>query len=205
MKLEYATAGAYPMALPSTIKASQSVTLTLTAQGGTAVYSGLSASQNGLLFYDTCHQLLSEGVGQKPDDGHHYISACDVYNKNQIHIEGWNGRDVNVSLTSASLDSYVSTYSGGQKAEFTAVATDFMNQLKTRFQAAGGVFPVTKFWDSWATPTNGGVMKPTMPAPTSTGGTVDPDAFCIEATYATEATLKWHIDQGSSPKEGQCP
>lgn len=205
MKLEQAVIGAYPTTLPATIKASKSVTLTLASQSGTPVYSGLTPTQNGLLFYDTCRQLLSEGVGAKPDDGHNYMSACDVYNKNQIHIDGWNGRDVNTPLSTASLDTYVSSYSGGEKPAFTTVATDFMNQLKTRFQSAGGTFPITSFWDSWATSTNGGVMKPTMPAPTSTGGTVDPNAFCINATHASDPSLKWYINQNNAPQQGQCP
>jgi prepilin-type N-terminal cleavage/methylation domain-containing protein len=203
MKIAQVDAGSFPMTLPSAVRTSKSVTLSLKAQG-TPVYSGLTATQNGLLFYDTCRQLISEGVGQKPDDGHHYISACDVYNKNQIHIEGWNGRDVNTPLTTTALDTYVSSYAGGQKPLFTTEATNFMNQLKARFQASGGVFSITSFWDSWATPVNGGVMKPTMPAPTSTTGTIDPNAFCINATHANYPDLKWHITAVDAAAEGEC-
>jgi prepilin-type N-terminal cleavage/methylation domain-containing protein len=204
MKIAQVDTGSFPSSLPATVRTSKSVTLTLAPQGGTPVYSGLTAVQNGLLFYDTCRQLIAEGVGQKPDDGHHYISACDVYNKNQIHIEGWNGRDVNTPLTTAALDTYVSSYSGGQKPEFTTQATNFMNLLKSRFQTSGGVFSITSFWDSWATPVNGGVMKPTMPAPTSTTGSSDPNEFCINATHASYPDLKWHITAGTAPAEGPC-
>ncbi|MET0979935.1 MAG: type II secretion system protein [Candidatus Saccharimonadales bacterium] len=204
MKVAQVDAGSFPSTLPSTVKSSKSVTLTLAPQGGTPVYSGLTPTQNGLLFYDTCRQLIAEGVGQKPDDGHHYISACNVYNYNQIHIDGWNGRNINTPLTSAALDTYVSSYVGGEKPDFTTQGTNFMTQLKTRFQASGGTFSVTSFWDSWATPVNGGVMKPTMPAPTSTSGSSDPNEFCINATHANYPDLKWHITAGSAPTEGEC-
>lgn len=204
MKLEHAVTSAYPTALPASVKMSKSVTLSLAAQGGDPVYSGLSPTQNGLLFYDTCQKLISEGVGQRPSDGNHYISACNVYNRNQIHINGWNGRDINTAVSTASLDTYVSSYSGAEKPLFTTEATNFMNQLKSRFQAAGGTFSITSFWDSWATPVNGGVMKPTMPAPTSSGGTADANAFCINATYANYPDLKWRIDHNNAPQEGVC-
>ena len=204
MKIAQVDAGSYPTALPSTVRTSKSVTLTLAPQAGTPVYSGLTPVQNGLLFYDTCRQLIAEGVGQKPDDGHHYISACNVYNYNQIHIDGWNGRNIDTPLTTALLDTYVSSYVGGEKPAFTTQATNFMNQLKARFQASGGVFSITSFWDSWATPVNGGVMKPTMPAPTSTSGSSDPNEFCINATHASYPDLKWHITAGTAPAEGVC-
>jgi prepilin-type N-terminal cleavage/methylation domain-containing protein len=203
MKVAAADTGSFPSSLPAAVRASKSVTLSLKTQG-TPVYSGLTPVQNGLLFYDTCRQLISEGLGQKLDDGHHYISACNVYNKNQIHIDGWNGRDVNTPLTTASLDTYVSSYSGGEKPLFTTEATNFMNQLKTRFQASGGVFSIASFWDSWATPVNGGVMKPSMPAPTSTSGAIDPSDFCINAVYANYPDLKWHITALAAPIEGEC-
>lgn len=202
MQIAQVEEGSYPLALPSGVKSSPGVTLTLSSGGG-EVYSGLSSVQNGLLFYMTCQQMLSEGLGQKVDDGHHYVSACNVYNKNQIHIDGWNGRNINTPLTAASLQTYVSSYSGGQKDLFTTNGGNFMNQLTARFQAAGGTFPVAGFWDSWATSTNGGVVKPTLPAP-SGGGSVDPTTFCIDATYATNPVTTWHVDENNMPSKGSC-
>lgn len=203
MHIAHADTDTYPSALPSGVKTSPGVALSLAGSSG-AVYSGLSSVQNGLLFYNICQKLVTDGVGAKPDDNHDYISSCAVYNKNQIHIDGWNGRDVNTPVTAAALQAYVSSYSGGQTALFTTHAGDFMNQLTSQFQASGGVFPVTSFWDSWATPTNGGVMKPTLPAPTG-GGSSDPTVFCINATYDKDATVQWYITQNRPPTAGVCP
>lgn len=203
MHIAHADTDTYPSTLPSGVKTSPGVALSLAGSGG-AVYSGLSSVQNGLLFYNTCQKLLADGVGAKPDDNHDYISSCAVYNKNQIHIDGWNGRDVNTPLTVAALQAYVSSYSGGETALFTDHAGNFMNQLASQFQAAGGTFSVNSFWDSWATSTNGGVMKPTLPAPTG-GGSSDPTVFCINATYDKDPSAKWYIAHNKPPTAGTCP
>lgn len=205
MRAAQAETDAYPSALPSGMKASPGVSLSLAASSGGAVYSGLSSVQNGLLFYTTCRDLLSEGVGKKLDDGHDYVSACDVYNKNQIHIDGWNGRDVSTPLAQAALQTYVSSYVGGEKDLFTTNGGNFMNQLTSRFQASGGTFPITSFWDSWATPTNGGVVKPTLPAPTGSATAYSPTKFCINATYDKDSTLLWYVSESSAPAAGRCP
>ena len=203
MKLVQAEEGAFPTSLPADVKASDKVTLRLDTGGGDATYSNLTASQNGLLFFDTCAKLISEGVGQRAD-GRHYISECRVYSKTQLHVNGWNGGDINTPITTTSLSDYVNRYVGGEKSLFTTEAQSFMNQWASRFQAAGGTFPVSSFWDTWATPTNGGVMKPTMPAPTSSGGVSDPNAFCVEAVYEGVDDAVWHVTQITTPKEGGC-
>jgi hypothetical protein len=193
--------GEYPSVLPAGVKSSPHVTLTL-AGGGQTRYENLTPSQNGLLFFDTCAQLISEGVGAKPDDNHDYISGCTVFNKNQVHVEGWNGRDIATPLTTSSLSTYVTSYSGGSRDDFLAKGQHFMDVLATRFAAAGGTFPVTQFWDNWATPTNGGVVKPTLPAPTQTGNT-DTTSFCIEATYDGRDITK-HIRETGGAVDGSC-
>ena len=203
MGVEHATEEKYPTALPSTVRSSPGVILNLSAPGGGNVYTALSPVENGLLFFDTCNQMIAEGVGQR-SDGYHYVSECRVYNRSQIHVNGWNGRDINTGVTTASLDTYVASYSGGEKPLFTTEGGNFMAQWINRFQAAGGTFPVTSFWDSWATPTNGGVMKPTMPPPTSTGGAADPNSYCIDATHQSFADMQWHVRQGQAPTQGTC-
>lgn len=202
MQIAYLDGSGYPTVLPASVRSSPGVILSL-ASGGGDVYTGLSATQNGLLFYTICQKLVADGAGAKPDDNHDYVSSCAVYNKNQIHIEGWNGRDVNTPLTAAALQTYVSSYAGGQKALFTTNAGSFMNQLTAKFQAAGGTFPVTSFWDSWATSSNGGVMQPSLPAPTSSGSG-DPESYCINATYPSSPSVKFYIRQYSTPTEGTC-
>lgn len=201
MQIAYINDNRYPDQLPTDIRTSPGVVLTLATAGGN-VYSGLSTVQNGVLFYDTCRKLISEGVGAK-EDNHNYVSACNVYNKGQIHTDGWNGRNINTPLIVASLQAYVSSYSGGEKPLFTTKGGYFMDRLATDFQAAGGSFPVTSFWDSWAAPGNGGVAKPTLPAPSgSTAG--DTESYCINATYPKSPTVKFYIRQNSVPTEGAC-
>lgn len=202
MEMAYIETGSYPTTLPTSTKTSPKVSLTLKSGGGN-VYSGLTSSQNGLLLYDTCQALLSEGVGARPSDNNDYISACTVYNKNQIHIEGWNGRDVNTPLSVSSLQTYVDSYAGGNIPEYKLHAQDFMDQLVSRFQAAGGQFSVTIFWDNWATSTNGGAMKPTMPAPTSSTP-ADPNTYCLDGAYSSFSDLGWYVTTNSAPQRGSC-
>ena len=205
MKVAQVDSGEYPTTLPSSVKSSDKVTLSLDVPSSDPVYTNLSPEHNGLLFFDMCNKLISEGVGSRASEPDRpYISECRVYNFNQLDINGWNGRAVNVSISSASLDTYVSSYVGGEKELFTTEAGNFMSQWLSRFQASGGTMPVTKFWDSWATPTNGGVMKPTMPAPTSTGGGADPAKFCINAVYDSNPALTWHVTQTGALTKGAC-
>ncbi len=201
MEASRAVDGQYPSALPPSSSVSTGVTLTLMpgGSGGTEVYTGLTAAQNGVLFYDVCQKLLAEGVGSKPDDGRHYVSACTVSSYNQLHVNGWNGRNINVPITTTSLANYVNSYSGGSVAEFKTKGQAFMDEWSTRFQAMGGSFPVTEFWDSWATATNGGRVKPSLPAPTVSGG--DPSQYCIQATYGDSVR---HIRQNGDSASGAC-
>lgn len=193
--------GVYPAVLPSSVKASPGVTLTLVSEGQ-PVYGSLTASENGVLFFDVCADLIADGIGDKPDDSHDYFSKCTVYNTNQIHVDGWNGRNVNTPVTVASLAAYVTSYMGGQKSEFDTHGQSFMDEWASRFQAAGGTFPVTKFWDSWATPTNGGVVKPTLPTPVSTGSG-DGSSYCIEARYSETGIIK-HVREDGKINDNAC-
>ena len=202
MHVSAVESGSYPSSLPPNVHSTPEISLALKAPSTGNVYGALTAGQNGLLFYDTCNQLVSEGVGSR-SDGNNYMSGCQVFNKNQLHVNGWNGRDININIVPSSLDTYVSSYSGGQPDLFATNATDFMTQWKTRFQAAGGTFPVTLFWDSWATSSNGGVMKPTMPAPISSGSGQTGTTYCIEATH-TKTSAVWHITEDSLPAAGAC-
>ncbi|MFI5212865.1 MAG: type II secretion system protein, partial [Candidatus Saccharimonadales bacterium] len=79
MQVGHTDTDAYSTTLPSQVKPSPGVSLSLATASGGDVYSGLSSVQNGLLFYNTCQTLLANGVGKKADDGHDYISACTVY------------------------------------------------------------------------------------------------------------------------------
>ncbi|HUH57388.1 MAG TPA: prepilin-type N-terminal cleavage/methylation domain-containing protein, partial [Pseudomonadales bacterium] len=82
----------YSLTLPSSIRASKGVSLSLEATGSTPVYTGLNSVQNALLLFTTCAELVSEGVGARPADNHDYISECRVYSKTQFNVNGWNGR-----------------------------------------------------------------------------------------------------------------
>ena len=205
MELDKVVSGSgYAMTLPISVRPSAGVSLSLAAAGGTPVYSSLNPVQNAVLFLDTCMALIADGVGAKPSDGHDYVSECRVYEKNKLHVNGWNGRSINTPITVTSLQAYVSSYVGGEKDEFTTKGNAFMTQWASRFQAAGGIFPVVGFWDNWATATNGGVMKPTLPQPSIAGGSSSSDSFCINATSDKEVSMRWHIKAGGSPAEASC-
>ena len=155
--IKYASSGEYPTQIPAELKSSPGIELTL--RGGGVFYENLTPRQNAALFFDTCMDLIASGVGQKPDDNNHYVSECRIYNTNQIQVNGWNGRDIGVPVTKAKLGTYVPSYTGGTKAQWLIKGQEVMDEWESKFTATGGAFPVTGFWDSWATSSNGGISE----------------------------------------------
>jgi hypothetical protein len=194
--------------IPSDFQPSSGVTLTLVpmSSGPSFHYEDLAPRQDATLLFDLCADLISEGYGQNTIGGAHYISECRVYNTTQIDVQGWNARNINAPITTQKLYDYVSSYVGGSSSEFTENATAFMDEWISRFDAQGGTWPVTSFWDSWATPTNGGIMKPELPEPTIVpgGGDENSSDFCVEARHSNFPDEIYHVTRSLSAMPGNC-
>lgn len=197
--------GEYPATLPDTIKPSPEVNMQLVTNT-LPHYSGLTPVQNGVLYQTVCSGLIGEGYGRGTNNGgatEQYVTACNVYGYGAMQINGWNANSFNVSIGNTTVRSWYNanisydSYRPNHKADVLA----FADELTTRFQAMGGTFPVTSFWDPWANPGNGGVMKQELPEPDGAGGG---ETYCLQATSTRFNDVVWHVASSGVITDGSC-
>ena len=191
--------GAYPSTLPSNVTASRDITLTLQGSGEQPFYSNVSAVQNGMLLAQICQDLIDEGVGRGTNTA--YITGCGNWNHNSMQVTGWNSRVWNTPVTSEQLLTYANNFTTGDswnKIQETVVR-NFFNEMVERQEQQGGSFPITSFWDSWATPQNGGVMAQPLETNPQTKA-----FYCVEAQADKHESVVWHITEDSKIKSGPC-
>lgn len=204
MAMESVKTGAYPDVLPADAVASPGTKFELIKSVGG--YSGLSSVQNGVLFQNICQQLISEGYGTGTNNGggiEQYVTGCNVYNNNAMQINGWDARNFNIPINAGAISGWynVNTSSDSWRPNKKDVVVQFANELDSRFQALGGVFPVASFWDPWANGSNGGVQIQDLGAPNAPS---DPNNFCIQATHIKYTDILYHVNQGGVPADGPC-
>jgi len=193
----------YPTSLPTTIVSSPDITLTLKYSGNINHYDNLTEVQNGVLLAQICQDLITEGAGKGVNASgvtNAYIINCGNWNHDSMQINGWNPQKYTTPVTDTALLNYADNFTTNDntnKIHETVVKT-FYHQLVERQVTEGGRFPVTSFWDSWATPTNGGVM--TEPLSVS----AKRPHYCIEATNAQYSDLKWHVTEDLKLKQSSC-
>lgn len=207
MEATYVDHGSYPVILPSSVTVSPGTTLELIAEEGVPQYPALSSVQTGVLFHQLCQELVTEGYGTGTNMGgqiEQYITGCHVYNYNQIQIHGWDSHTFSTPISSVTLPNYATNIppGGSWRPNQQAVLRAFYTELHNRFLAVGGNYPVSSFWDPWATSGNGGVMTQTLPTPTAPGP--DGTTYCIQATHMKHTDLMWHIQKGDKLTSGTC-
>ena len=195
----------YPSVLPDDIRASPDVQLLLKTNT-MPVYGSLSPVQNGVLYQSICSELINEGygVGQNiSGQSEQYVTGCNVYNYGAMQINGWNAHNFTVPVGSTTVHDWYDANIAYEsyRPNHKAVVEAFADLLTSRFTAMGGTFPIASFWDSWATPSNGGVVKSELPAPTSGGNST---GFCIQATTTKYSDLLWHITEDDMLVVGSC-
>lgn len=209
MKNQLNFTNAYPTtvdALGATFKPSPDVALTLKPGYNLPYYTGLNAVQNGVLFYTICGDLVSQGYGVGTNNGgqtEQYISACNVYNHDQLQVNSsWHGHNLNTPVQSNALTSIADSinYNDSWRPNEDQIEKTFYQTWNTRFTTEGGTYPITYFWDSWATSSNGGVMKQPLPTPAST----KVGEFCIEASSKQDPTIIMHVTPSTTPSTGTC-
>ena len=196
--------GVYPSSLPSAVKTSPNITLTLIEAGDEPLYSNLTPVQNGVLFATICQKLVDEGVGQGVNQGgvtQNYITGCGNWNHSNMQFTGWTTKLWNTPVTSEQLVSYANNFTTSDtwNKSQEPVTKNFYNTLVTRFSAQGGTFPITSFWDYWANPGNGGVIQQPLDS--------DPPIrsfYCAEARANGYESVIWHIKQNGKLTEGTC-
>jgi prepilin-type N-terminal cleavage/methylation domain-containing protein len=196
--------GVYPTTLPSAIKASPNVTLTLKHSGNINFYgTALTPVQNGVLMSQICQDLVNEGVGKGVDQGgktNAYITGCGNWNHNSMQVTGWDSKVYSTPVSDSTLLNYADNFTTNDtynKAQQTVVK-NFYHELVDRQTKEGGTYPITSFWDSWATTTNGGVMNQPLPMPQQLPW------YCVEATHSSYSDLIWHVTDDLKLQTGNC-
>lgn len=166
-------------------------------------YEGLNEVQSGVLFVQVCQDLLNEGKGRGQNLGggiDNYIISCNVYNHNQMQIHGWGGNaaNFNTPVSYANLTAVINGIPAGDAwhPEQQDVVKNFYTELRDRYQAHGGLYPIVSFWDSWS----GGVGHQDLPEPIDTSTT----EYCLQATSLKDETIVWHARQSDKLRPGTC-
>lgn len=201
MSLAQTETGSYPAILPSEAKTSPGTSLRLVTTG-TPVYNGMSAVQQGVLFHELCQQLITEGRGNGASLSGQvgaYITGCNVYGWGAIQINGWQAHSFNVPISANTVRDWYNSQSAYDAwwPDQKTVAVAFATELAHRFTAMGGSFPVTSFWDTWAS----GVQKQPLPTPTPPH---DPARFCLEGTHSRFSEILWHVRNDEAVSQGAC-
>lgn len=191
--------------LPNTFRGSSDVELAFVASGGSH-YDGLTAVQNGVLFYNTCKDLIADpqySTIHAKDGGQtsSVVMSCDDnVNRGGILITGWDSRTWSTPVTAAQIDSYKAGVPyDGWWTDRQVVIRSFYSALVATFLSRGGTLPVTSFWDPWANQWSG-VPKEDLPTPTSSS-----DGYCVEAHHRTYSDLTYKVTSGDPfPELGSC-
>jgi Tfp pilus assembly protein PilE len=204
MERVYQKTKAYPTSLPADIKASNNrVTLTMKSSGVSDYYPNVTPVQNGVLVSKICTDLINEGYGRGIDNGggtNNYISGCGQWNYNWMQIAGWENKRWDVAVSKQSFLDYANNFTTStafHKQGHESTVKRFYTELVTRFEAQGGSFPITTFWDFWASPASGGVAYQNLPP--SQGKPY----YCADTTVQN-TTETWHVDQTAKLQPGLC-
>lgn len=195
--------GAYPSTLPSDMKTSPNVTLTLKSIGSYNYYGGLNAVQNGELMSQICTDLINEGAGKGKDQGgttQDYLTGCGNWNQGNMQVTGWDTKKYYTPVTSATLLAYADNFTTNDAYNKTqeTVVKNFYHQLVDRQTKQGGSYPITSFWDYWASPQSGGVAFQALPTPQAT------PTYCVEATHSKFSDIIYHTTETNKILSGSC-
>jgi prepilin-type N-terminal cleavage/methylation domain-containing protein len=202
-RVAQANGGDYPGSLPSTITASPNATIALYTSPYPH-YSAMTNVQNGVLLSQICQDLINAGLGSGLNLGggtDNYITGCGNWNAGSMQVTGWNSHVFHAPIYDNTFTDYadaIPPYDAWHPHE-QAVTQNFYRQMHDRLLAEGGAFPVTTFWDSWATPSNGGVIKQSLPA-----ADVITDDFCIDGGSIQFSDVHWHVTSDQKIVTGTC-
>ncbi len=195
------TEGAYPTVLPSAIKSSTVITLSLVTSS-LPYYASISTVQNGVLLSQICQDLVNEGKGNGVNLGggtDAYVTGCGNWNHDSMQVTGWTSRVFSTPIGATTFTDYANSVPAGDAwhPNQQSVIQGFYTELNSRLLAQGGAYPLASFWDSWASPGNG-VMYEALPTPSASGG----NSYCIQASAA--GNKRWNIRPSGTPTNGTC-
>lgn len=217
---------ALPSTLPSSLQVPSDVNLEYIPLTGPH-YSNLSAVQNGVLFYNICANLVNENRPDVPalkyGQGYqvnwqgnivgtvNYLwgpSTCNVYNHDKIEFNSsWGsagaklGVPVSAERVTAEATKTRTGYSATDFPDYNQVVNQFYQTVHSRFLASGGTYPITTFWDPWATLGGSGVYKQELPAPDQQSS----QSYCLTASSSRYGDIVYSISSNNPvATEGAC-
>lgn len=198
-------AGEYPNTISEDVVTNKQIDLSVVDSGSRQYYGNLTPVQNGVLLSQICQDLITEGVGKGVNQGgdtEDYITGCGNWNDDSMQITGWDTKKYDTPVQSAALLSYADSFTTNDNWNkvHETVVKNFHYAMVERLTLQGGSFPVTVFWDSWATPTNGGVQYQPLPASSASR-----PYFCVTATHSSAPNDIWHVTQENIVRTGPCP
>lgn len=204
MQRNYQKNGEYPAVMPTAVQASKNIQLTLVRSGSEPFYSNVSTVQNGVLLAQICDDLIAEGIGNGTSQGgqvRNYITGCGNWNHGSMQVTGWNSKVWATPVSSQALLDYGTNFTASTTwdQDQERVVESFYTQLVTRLTQEGGSFPVNSFWDSWATPQNGGVQQQPLEA--------NPKMipfYCAQAQVNGMNDVIWHVTDSGKLETGPC-
>jgi type II secretory pathway pseudopilin PulG len=205
-----------PEYLTEVFTPSPDIILTL-HQGGEdevlSYYTGLSPVQNGVLLQGICEALVDEPVYSQIHslDGKStqtaQLACDDNISANSLLITGWDSKTWKTPLQKTALTNYIASVPyDSWWIDRQEVVRGFYQTLIDRFEARGGTWPITSFWDPWANQFSGVGFEPLppfsiIPSPHAN----DPHYYCIEAVHVDHDDMLYHLSSDDpSVKPGAC-
>ena len=197
--------GDYSTSLSTDFRESPNVQITVVSAGKEPFYNGASSVQNGVIFAAICEELVAQDVGKGLNNGgqtQNYVTGCGNWNYGSMQFTGWDTKVWSTPIPENVLTDYAANFTTNDawnKQGHEGAVKRFYKALVTRFKQQGGTFPITSFWDYWATPGNGGVQRQDLP----TNVTMRP-RFCAEARPTNYQDIVWSITEENTLIPGSC-
>lgn len=172
-------------------------------------YENLTPVQNGVLFYEICEELIADPTYSEihSADGaqtQNVTTRCtDDIGDNVLQITGWYTKKWNTPVTREAIQAFMNGIPYDDWwIDKQEVVRGFYSELIQRFEARGGSFPITSFWEPdanqwWGVPRED-LPSPSPPVASRNGN------FCVEAYHATYPDDVYRITHDDVIKEGPC-
>lgn len=199
------TDGSYPTSLPASVQSSGKFTVSL-VPSTLPYYENIGAVQTGVLVSQICQDLINEGRGRNTNLGggtENYITGCGNWNHDSMQVTGWSSRVFAIPISSSTFSNHANSlsYSDPWNPNRRTTEQAFYTEMESRVTAQGGSFPVTSFWDSWATSGNGGVVKIDLPTASSSPAGLH---YCLQAVYDGDTAKTWRKRSSGAVSRGAC-
>ena len=195
--------------LPSDFEPNDDVKTQLVFGYGGVVYKNLSPVQNGVLFYEVCKELIADPQysvihAKDGNETKSVVMSCDDnIGDNILLITGWDSKDWQTNVTRTKIQTYVDSVPyDSWWIDRQDVVRGFYTELMNRFEAKGGTFPITSFWEPDANPW-WGIPKEELPAP-SPQPAGSKGSYCVQAYHVKFPDTIYKITEDDKVELGSC-